>query len=306
MSSFSIATLLLAVFFADCANGFALQSKLGCTSSVSRYSSANDNNNNYDLVVTTEVGSLRGKVSPFFRSALALLVAVPTIANTVTINSRVNAAAPSEEKYLDALATLITCKKVLESVDNYIEVQAYDNARTNVNYLLNQLFLEKKVQSLIQQSLDFSEDSDAVDVGQEAGSRVSNTAIQLDSTLYTCVFIPPSDDGGVPPAAEKYRKQCFDFLKVGSYHGALWQVQILSVSSLFLSVLLPNLHEILMIFTPWNYLGAKDGYQLVVEDRIPSSVGESSGGHGHIFETTTLCLACTFTLLHPIAVSILD
>ena len=66
---------------------------------------------------------------------------------------------------------------------------------------------------LIQQSLDFSEDSDAVDAAQEAGNRVSNTAIQLDSTLYTCVFIP-SDDGTVPPAAEKYRKQCFDFLKV--------------------------------------------------------------------------------------------
>ena len=61
-----------------------------------------------------------------------------------------------------------------------------------------------------------------------------------------------------------------------------------------------------MIFTPWNYLGAKDGYQLVVEDRIPSSVGESSGGHGHTFETTTSSLACTFTLLHPIALSVLD
>jgi hypothetical protein len=45
-------------------------------------------------------------------------------------------------------------------------------------------------------------------------SRVSNTAIQLDSTLYTCNFIPGDDDGLVPPAAEKYRKQCFDFLKV--------------------------------------------------------------------------------------------
>ena len=156
---------------------------------------------------------MRGKVSPILRSALALLVAIPTLAQTATVNSRAMAAAPSEDKYLDALATLITCKKVLETVDQYIEVQAYDSARTNVNYLLNQLFLEKKVQMLIQQSLDFSEDSDAVDVAQEAGNRVSNTAIQLDSTLYTCVFIP-SDDGTVPPAAEKYRKQSFDFLKV--------------------------------------------------------------------------------------------
>lgn len=176
--------------------------------------SANDNNNDYNLIAATESSSMRKNFSPILRSALALLVAFPTLTQTASYNSRAVAAAPSEEKYLDALATLITCKKVLESVDQYIEVQAYDNARTNVNYLLNQLFLEKKVQMLIQQSLDFSEDSDAVDAAQEAGNRVSNTAIQLDSTLYTCVFIP-SDDGTVPPAAEKYRKQCFDFLKVG-------------------------------------------------------------------------------------------
>ena len=205
---------LLALLTLDVAKGFR------STRSVSRRSTStiiqgeiNDFNNNYDLVATTASASMRGKVSPILRSALALLIAIPTLTQTATKNSRVMAAAPSEEKYLDALATLITCKKVLESVDQYIEVQAYDNARTNVNYLLNQLFLEKKVQMLIQQSLDFSEDSDAVDVAQEAGNRVSNTAIQLDSTLYTCVFIP-SDDGTVPPAAEKYRKQSFDFLKV--------------------------------------------------------------------------------------------
>lgn len=219
MSSSFIVTILIVFLVTDFANGFAFQPKLKFRSLATRYCSTTDNNNDYNLVATTETASLRGKISPFLRSAFALLVAIPTITNTAAINSRANAAAPSEEKYLDALATLITCKKVLESVDNYIEVQAYDNARTNVNYLLNQLFLEKKVQSLIQQSLDFSEDSDAVDLGQEAGSRVSNTAIQLDSTLYTCVFIPPSDDGGVPPAAEKYRKQCFDFLKVSSIHG---------------------------------------------------------------------------------------
>ena len=178
-----------------------------------QFGSVNDNNNDYNLIAATESSSMRKNISPVLRSALALLVAIPTLTQTVSYNSRAVAAAPSEEKYLDALATLITCKKVLESVDQYIEVQAYDNARTNVNYLLNQLFLEKKVQMLIQQSLDFSEDSDAVDAAQEAGNRVSNTAIQLDSTLYTCVFIP-SDDGTVPPAAEKYRKQCFDFLKV--------------------------------------------------------------------------------------------
>eukprot|EP00596_Hydrurales_sp_CCMP1899_P006214 CAMPEP_0119034784 /NCGR_PEP_ID=MMETSP1177-20130426/1798_1 /TAXON_ID=2985 /ORGANISM="Ochromonas sp, Strain CCMP1899" /LENGTH=221 /DNA_ID=CAMNT_0006992487 /DNA_START=98 /DNA_END=763 /DNA_ORIENTATION=- len=163
------------------------------------------NNDNYDLFPQEASG--RNSV---FKSLMSALVVVPTLTAAGTIAL---AAAPSEEKYLDSLATLLTCQKVLENVDNYIEVQAYDNARTNVNYLLNQLFLEKKVQQLIQQSLDFSEDPDAIDVAQEAGNRVSNTAIQLDSTLYTCNFIPGDDDGLVPPAAEKYRKQCFDFLK---------------------------------------------------------------------------------------------
>jgi hypothetical protein len=187
-----------------------VQRRLLCSE---RLGSVSDNNDDYNLIAATDTAMMRKNVSPVLRSALALLVALPTLTQTASYNSRVLAAAPSEEKYLDALATLITCKKVLETVDQYIEVQAYDSARTNVNYLLNQLFLEKKVQMLIQQSLDFSEDSDAVDAAQEAGNRVSNTAIQLDSTLYTCVFIP-SDDGTVPPAAEKYRKQCFDFLKV--------------------------------------------------------------------------------------------
>jgi hypothetical protein len=212
MNAFSKVVSLLIFVATDLTNGFTFSSRLSCRSSSSvQWGSVNDNNNNYNLIATTESASQYGKVAPMLRSALALLIAVPTL--TQTVNSRAMAAAPSEEKYLDALATLITCKKVLETVDQYIEVQAYDSARTNVNYLLNQLFLEKKVQMLIQQSLDFSEDSDAVDVAQEAGNRVSNTAIQLDSTLYTCVFIP-SDDGTVPPAAEKYRKQCFDFLKV--------------------------------------------------------------------------------------------
>lgn len=214
MNTFSKVISLLIFVATDLTNGFTFSSRLSCRSSSSvQWGSGNDNNNNYNLIATTESASQYGKVAPILRSALALLIAVPTL--TQTVNSRAMAAAPSEEKYLDALATLITCKKVLETVDQYIEVQAYDSARTNVNYLLNQLFLEKKVQMLIQQSLDFSEDSDAVDVAQEAGNRVSNTAIQLDSTLYTCVFIP-SDDGTVPPAAEKYRKQCFDFLKVSN------------------------------------------------------------------------------------------
>jgi hypothetical protein len=119
--------------------------------------------------------------------------------------------AAGDEAIVEALSTMVVSRKILEPVDKYIEFQAYDNARTNVNYILNQLQLEKIVKSLIQQSLDFCDDMDAIEAAQEAGNRVANTAIQLDSSVYTCIFIP-SDDGTVPPSAEKYRKQAYGYL----------------------------------------------------------------------------------------------
>lgn len=51
---------------------------------------------------------------------------------------------------------------------------------------------------------------DAIDAAQDVGSKLTNTLLQYDNTVYTCVFIP-SDDGTVPPSAEKYRKQANDF-----------------------------------------------------------------------------------------------
>ena len=49
-------------------------------------------------------------------------------------------------------------------------------------------------------------------VCMQASQRLTNTAVQLDSTIYTCVFIP-SEDGEVTPTQEKYRKQSYGFLK---------------------------------------------------------------------------------------------
>jgi hypothetical protein len=66
---------------------------------------------------------------------------------------------------------------------------------------------------LVQSSIDFGDDMDAIENAQEAAGKISNTAIQYDSTVYTCVFIP-SDDGTVPPNAEKYRKQAVDFYNI--------------------------------------------------------------------------------------------
>lgn len=85
-----------------------------------------------------------------------------------------------------------------------------DNARTNIKYILNQLQIQNQIKSLVQLSIDFCDDMEVIDAAQEAGSKIANTLIQFDSTVYTCVFIP-SDDGTVPPSAEKYRKQTIGF-----------------------------------------------------------------------------------------------
>ena len=63
-----------------------------------------------------------------------------------------------------------------------------------LQFILNQLQLQKRLTLLIQNSIDFCDDMDAIDQAQEAGNRLTNTLIQFDSTVYTCVFIP-SDDG---------------------------------------------------------------------------------------------------------------
>lgn len=131
--------------------------------------------------------------------------------SVLTLNRlAVKAKASSLEDFLGPLATMIVAKQVMEPTKAYVERQAYDAARSNIKYILNDLQLQKQVLNLVQNSIDFVDDMDAIDAAQEAGNRVANTAIQYDSTVYTCVFIP-SDDGTVPPSAEKYRTQAYNF-----------------------------------------------------------------------------------------------
>ena len=49
----------------------------------------------------------------------------------------------SEDIFVKNVATMLTSKKILEPVDNFVEKSAYDNARTNVKYITNQLQLQK-------------------------------------------------------------------------------------------------------------------------------------------------------------------
>ena len=135
-----------------------------------------------------------------------LLLLKPTQANAA-------AAAATEEGFVSALSTVLTCKAILAPVEGYVKAAAYDNARSNVKYLLNQLQVEKATNSLLKGALDFSENTDALDDAADASANIGNYLIQLDSTIYTVIFIPSDDSGAVPPAAEKYLKMLYGYLQ---------------------------------------------------------------------------------------------
>jgi intergrase/recombinase len=118
--------------------------------------------------------------------------------------------AASEDDYIDALATMIEAKVIITPTKQAFTTQAYDKARTNIQYILDQLKLQKKVQMLLRNSIDFCDDSDVIEEAQEAANRLTNTAMQYDSSIYTCVFIP-SEDGSIPPSAEKYRTEASNY-----------------------------------------------------------------------------------------------
>lgn len=102
--------------------------------------------------------------------------------------------ASAKDQFIDALATLILAKKVIEPTQNYVLIQKYDNARSNLQYVLNQLQLQKKVTYLLRNSVDYCDDIDAVEAAGEAGNRLTNTVLSFDNTVYTCVFIPTDSD----------------------------------------------------------------------------------------------------------------
>jgi hypothetical protein len=141
---------------------------------------------------------------------LKRLIAVTTTTSILFTTNILPSYGSSNDAFVSALASIIEAKDVIKPVKNFIELQAYDNARTNIKYVINQMQLQKKTDALIQNSLDVTEDSDAIDLAADANSRILNTANQLDSTIYTCVFIP-SEDGTISTTQEKYRQQSYTF-----------------------------------------------------------------------------------------------
>jgi uncharacterized membrane protein YhaH (DUF805 family) len=141
------------------------------------------------------------------------VTAVSMMATVFGNTQVVTAKQATEADFITALATCLTSKAVLVPVLAFIEKQNYDGGRTNVNYLLNFLQVQKNAEFLVRAGLEFSENSDGVDAAVEASAQLSNTLIQLDSTIYTVIFIPGDDSGKPPPAAEKYIKSLKGYYK---------------------------------------------------------------------------------------------
>lgn len=147
-----------------------------------------------------------------------------------------------EQDYVDALATVISTQEIVKPLKEFIENQGYDNARTNINFILNQLKFQKKIDILVQNSIDYVDDVDIIDEAQDAGTKLTNTLRELDSLVYTIIFIP-SEDGSVTPTQEKYRKQTYDvydrlsseldkLLRLGGNSKEFEKAKILSQSNL--------------------------------------------------------------------------
>lgn len=163
------------------------------------------------ISMSLEPTSANSQVKQRLSTGIKQIGKAASLLTIFTLNgASANAKAASIDDFLGSLATMIVAKQVMQPTKAYVERQAYDAARSNIKYILNDLQLQKQVLNLVQNSIEFVDDMDAIDAAQEAGNRIANTAIQYDSTVYTCVFIP-SDDGTVPPSAEKYRTQAYNF-----------------------------------------------------------------------------------------------
>lgn len=134
-----------------------------------------------------------------------------SIIGTIAVLSfPVSSALAGETELINSLSGILETKAVLKPVKALVANRQYDRARSNIKYCLNQLQLGKKVDSVVQNAVDVVDDPDILEAIVEAGGRITNTAIQVDSTIYTMIFIP-SEDGELPPSAVKYQKQTNDF-----------------------------------------------------------------------------------------------
>jgi hypothetical protein len=197
------------LFLFYCANAFQYSSNFRCNQFFSRLLLSK--NENVEAMSPKSLMSQR-LATNLRRTILPAFAVTSFFLDTKSKKSAAFAATITEDDFIQSLSALVLAKEVIAPTKAYVDLQAYDNARSNIKFILNNLQLQKQVTSVLQNSIDFSDDFEKIEAAQEAASRITNTAIQYDSTVYTCVFIP-SDDGTVPPSAEKYRKQATNYYK---------------------------------------------------------------------------------------------
>lgn len=118
----------------------------------------------------------------------------------------------TEDEFITAFAYILASKKVLDPVKLYLDNAAFDFGRTNINYVINQLSVAKYANVLLQGSMEFSENEDALEAAQEAGSEISNLMTQYDSSVYTLIFIPVDDTTGkVSKKEQTFVKMCDNY-----------------------------------------------------------------------------------------------
>lgn len=111
----------------------------------------------------------------------------------------------------ESIGAVLLSKKVMEPVRRYIEIGQYDPARSNIKYVTNQLRIKKAMEKAVDLAITESEvDPDVLEAGAEGSAMIDNLLSQLDSSVYTNIFVPTEGDE-FGPTAEKYRQQAFGF-----------------------------------------------------------------------------------------------
>jgi|EP00624_Nannochloropsis_granulata_P000985 hypothetical protein len=112
---------------------------------------------------------------------------------------------PAALSFEECVSKLLLSKKVLQPVAKYIKIGQYDPARTNIKYVTNQFRLKKAMERIVLLAFEKDVSQSKLDEAAEVTAVIDNTLSQLDSSVYTQIFIPT--DGEISPDALKYQKQ---------------------------------------------------------------------------------------------------
>mmetsp|Transcript_35656 Transcript_35656/g.64980 ORF Transcript_35656/g.64980 Transcript_35656/m.64980 type:complete len:268 (+) Transcript_35656:100-903(+) len=127
----------------------------------------------------------------------------------VLSSTEANAFVDKKSTFEENLASILLSKKVLIPARRYIEIGQYDPARSNVNYCLNQFRLRKSLVQAVDRAQDFDGvDPELLDDAVDFVTKADNLIVQLDSSIYTMIFIPV-EGAEMPADGRKFLKQCY-------------------------------------------------------------------------------------------------